>query len=92
MAEGLDNVTSHLGFGRKAQFYLTLMLGLGIGIWAAWSPDRTVEAMSAFFLVAMAFVMASHWSLSARIRVLETCLRQREDRSPFEGGSCSRTV
>lgn len=95
MKDGLDDVTSGLGALRKIQFYVTLFLGLGIGVWAVLTDDGAVEAAVAFFLIAMSFLMASQHTLTARIRQIESRLREVERRdapTPAPGATdASRT-
>ena len=81
MKDGLDDVTSGLGALRKVQFYGTLFLGLGIGVWAVLTDDGAVEAAVAFFLITMSFLMASQHTLTTRIRRIESRLRDAERRT-----------
>jgi len=71
VSEGLDGVTTGLSAGRRLQFYLTLALGLALGVCAVLLHDGTVELAASFFLIAMAFVMASRLSLQKRVSDLE---------------------
>jgi hypothetical protein len=89
LKDGLDDVTSGLGVLRKVQFYGTLFLGLGIGVWAVLIDDGAVEAAIAFFLITMSFLMASQHTLTGRIRQIESRLRdvERSDTPPPTSGS-----
>ena len=86
--EGLEDVASRLGPWRKLQFYLTLLVGLVLGAWAVLSRDGAVEAAAGLFLISMAFIMASHRSLSARISEDEARIKEVERKATDYG--CGR--